>query len=164
MRDAVFARTKQRQASEKLINELGWRDYWQRLWAELGDGIWSDQESLKTGHHTGAYAESLPADLADGQTGLACMDGFIQELHQTGWLHNHARMGWGGVVHWRRSAGRPAPSGSCATCSMGTRPATTSAGSGWPAASAAPFFNRSNLSATAMAGTADCALSGGLPV
>ena len=33
-------------------------------------------------------------------------------------------------------AGRPGPAGSCSTCSMATPPATTSAGSGWPAASA----------------------------
>ena len=36
VRDAVFARTRSRQGSEKLINELGWRDYWQRLWQQLG--------------------------------------------------------------------------------------------------------------------------------
>ena len=33
-------------------------------------------------------------------------------------------------------AGRPAPAGFCGTCSTAIRPATTSAGSGWPAASA----------------------------
>lgn len=108
VRDAVFARLQApggggRQAGEKLINELGWRDYWQRLWQQLGDGIWRDQEELKTGHHPGAYAADLPADVAEGRTGLACMDGFIDELHETGWLHNHARMWMAAyLVHWRR--------------------------------------------------------------
>ena len=103
VRDAVFARTRTRQGSEKLINELGWRDYWQRLWQQLGDGIWRDQEELKTGHHPGAYSPELPADIAEGRTGLACMDGFITELHSTGWLHNHARMWLAAyLVHWRR--------------------------------------------------------------
>ena len=103
VREAVFARTRSRQGSEKLINELGWRDYWQRLWQQLGDGIWRDQEELKTGHHPGAYSPDLPADVAEGRTGLACMDGFIAELHETGWLHNHARMWLAAyLVHWRR--------------------------------------------------------------
>ena len=103
VRDAVFARTRSRQSSEKLINELGWRDYWQRLWQELGDGIWRDQEELKTGHQAEAYKQELPADIAEGRTGLACMDAFITELHSTGWLHNHARMWLAAyVVHWRR--------------------------------------------------------------
>ena len=108
VRDAVFAQLQApggggRAAGEKLINELGWRDYWQRLWQQLGSGIWRDQEELKTGHHPGAYGAELPADVAEGRTGLACMDGFIAELHSSGWLHNHARMWLAAyLVHWRR--------------------------------------------------------------
>jgi|1048.fasta_scaffold22803_2 deoxyribodipyrimidine photo-lyase len=93
----------QRRAGEKLINELGWRDYWQRLWRQLGDGIWLDREPLKTGHPAEAYAPELPADIAAGTTGLACIDGFAAELSGSGWLHNHARMWLAAyVVHWRR--------------------------------------------------------------
>ncbi len=93
----------QRRAGEKLINELGWRDYWQRLWIQLGDGIWEDREPLKTGHHPASYAPELPADLIAASTGLACIDGFASDLMETGWLHNHARMWLAAyVVHWRR--------------------------------------------------------------
>jgi deoxyribodipyrimidine photo-lyase len=93
----------QRRAGEKLISELGWRDYWQRLWIQWGDGIWHDREPLKTGHPPRAYAPELPADLAAAATGLACMDAFAAELMGTGWLHNHARMWLAAyVVHWRR--------------------------------------------------------------
>ena len=103
VREAVFARTRSRQGSEKLINELGWRDYWQRLWQQLGDGLWRDQEELKTGHSPASYAREVPADILEARTGLACMDGFIGELHSTGWLHNHARMWLAAyLVHWRR--------------------------------------------------------------
>ena len=107
VREAAFAwlqRTGQPpQAAAKLINELGWRDYWQRLWRRLGDGIWHDREPLKTGQAPEHYAAALPADLLEARTGLACMDGFVQELHSTGWLHNHARMWLASyVVHWRR--------------------------------------------------------------
>ena len=93
----------QRRAGEKLIAELGWRDYWQRLWRQLGDGIWHDREPLKTGHPADAYAPELPADLAAAATGLACIDAFASELMGEGWLHNHARMWLAAyVVHWRR--------------------------------------------------------------
>ena len=107
VREAVFAwlraQQRPRQDGEKLINELGWRDYWQRLWQQLGDGIWEDQEPPKTGHPSSAYATELPAEIAAGSTGLACIDGFAHELTSTGWLHNHARMWLAAyVVHWRR--------------------------------------------------------------
>jgi deoxyribodipyrimidine photo-lyase len=93
----------QRRAGEKLIAELGWRDYWQRLWHQLGDGIWHDREPLKTGHPADSYAPELPADLAAASTGLACIDAFAAELMGTGWLHNHARMWLAAyLVHGRR--------------------------------------------------------------
>ena len=103
VRDAVFQKIRHRDDGGKLINELGWRDFWQRMWLDLGDAIHDDQEPFKTGHDAGSYARDLPADVRDGCTGLACMDGFRDELVNTGWLHNHARMwmaAW--LVHWRR--------------------------------------------------------------
>lgn len=93
----------QRRAGERLISELGWRDYWQRLWFQLGDGIWEDREPLRTGHPPASYAADLPGDIAAAATGLACIDGFAGELMATGWLHNHARLWLASyVVHWRR--------------------------------------------------------------
>jgi deoxyribodipyrimidine photo-lyase len=68
----------------KLIQELGWRDYWQRLWREWGDGIWADREPLRTGRPPGHYAPDLPADIAGGRIGLACMDAFAADLERTG--------------------------------------------------------------------------------
>jgi deoxyribodipyrimidine photo-lyase len=103
VRDAVFRRISRRDDGTKLINELGWRDFWQRMWQDLGDGIQQDQEEHKTGHDAGSYAPELPQDVRDGSTGLACMDGFREELVTTGWLHNHARMWLAAyLVHWRR--------------------------------------------------------------
>ncbi len=115
VRNAVFAglqergyATPERQAegqriAGKLINELGWRDYWQRLWRQLGDGIWHDLEPLKTGHPATRYNPVLPADVREARTGLACIDGFSRQLQEIGWLHNHARMWLGSyLVHWRR--------------------------------------------------------------
>lgn len=87
----------------KFIQELAWRDYWQRVWRGIGDGIWLDREELKTGWRSEDYAGDLPDDIAAGSTGLACIDAFSRELAQTGYLHNHARMWMAAyVVHWRR--------------------------------------------------------------
>lgn len=89
--------------SEKLLQELAWRDYWQRLWIRLGDGVWENLEPLKTGQPEAAYAQELPDDISEGRTGLACIDAFAHQLIDTGWLHNHARMWLAAyVVHWRR--------------------------------------------------------------
>ena len=103
VRDAVFQAIRRRDDGSKLINELGWRDFWQRMWLDLGDGIHNDQEAIKTGHDPASYARDLPDDVREGRTGLACMDGFRDQLVNNGWLHNHARMwmaAW--LVHWRR--------------------------------------------------------------
>lgn len=102
-KDHALSRVHRRQDAEKLINEFGWRDYWQRLYAKLGEGIWRDQEPYKTGFQAKHYADELPADIKHGETGLACMDAFANELRETGYLHNHARMWMAAyIVHWRK--------------------------------------------------------------
>lgn len=103
VRDHALSRVRKAEDAEKFVNELGWRDYWQRLYTVLGEGIWSDREAYKTGFAAKSYAGELPAELVEGRTGLACMDGFAAELHETGYLHNHARMWMAAyVVHWLR--------------------------------------------------------------
>ncbi len=102
-RDFAFDHAAHPHHVSKFITELAWRDYYQRLYHQMGDDIWKDREPYKTGFDAAAYREDLPADIPGGQTGLACMDAFARELSETGYLHNHARM-WiaAYVVHWRR--------------------------------------------------------------
>lgn len=103
VRDHVLDRVNRREDADKLVNELGWRDYWQRLYTEIGDGIWKDREPWKTGFNADDYADELPHDVRDGATGLNCIDSFSRDLRATGYLHNHARMYTAAyVVHWRR--------------------------------------------------------------
>lgn len=93
----------EKQEATKLINELGWRDYWQRLYAKLGNGIWEDQEPYKTGYTTQDYAQALPDDIATGTTGRVCIDSFSRDMRSTGYLHNHGRLWLAAyLVHWRR--------------------------------------------------------------
>jgi deoxyribodipyrimidine photo-lyase len=99
-RDRALAKVAPSHA-EKLVSELAWRDYYQRVLDRVGHRIWDDLEPWKTGHPAAAYAQRLPAMVEQGTSGLACMDGFARELATTGHLHNHARMwvaAW--VVHW----------------------------------------------------------------
>jgi deoxyribodipyrimidine photo-lyase len=99
----VLNRIQQPDEATKLINELGWRDYWQRLYAKLGNGIWEDREEYKTGYTAKEYAPKLPEDIATGTTGRICIDSFSQQMRETGYLHNHARMWMAAyMVHWRR--------------------------------------------------------------
>ncbi len=103
IRDYVIARVQRPDEATKLINELSWRDYWQRLYAKLGNGIWQDQEPYKTGYTFKDYADVLPDDIESGTSGRVCIDSFSHQLRSTGYLHNHGRMWMAAyIVHWRR--------------------------------------------------------------
>ncbi len=92
VRDAAINRTRHRGEVRKLIQEIAWRDYFQRAYAVLGTGIWDDQEPYKTGYDTTEYADSVPDDIRARTIGMACIDAFVRDLGETGYLHNHARM------------------------------------------------------------------------
>ncbi len=90
-------------AAYKLINELSWRDYFQRVYEKIGDDIWQDLEPYKTGWEAEDYADALPDDVRNAATGARCIDYFSTELRTTGYLHNHIRLWLSAyVVHWRR--------------------------------------------------------------
>jgi len=101
-RDTVLDR-EQGKEGYKLINELAWRDYYQRVLDGLGEGVRDDIEDFKTGIAPEDYADELPQDIEAGQTGIDFIDAMARELVETGYLHNQARMKLASyVVHWRR--------------------------------------------------------------
>ena len=83
--------------AQKFVQELAWRDYWRRVWYQLGNGIFSDIEDPKV-----ALGDKLMPDfIRQGITGLPCMDGIIRDLTLDGYVHNHGRMWFAAyVVHW----------------------------------------------------------------
>ena len=88
---------------EKFIQELAWRDFWQRIYYHYPDYITSDIEPYKTGFLAADYQQVLPTDIDDASTPNACINQFITQLKQTGYLHNHARMYLASyIVHWKR--------------------------------------------------------------
>lgn len=102
VRDYALERVNDAARAGKLVNEFAWRDYWQRLYLELGEGIWLDREPYKTGFTASHYADVLPDEVALTETSLVCMDSFSRDLRQTGYLHNHARMWFAAyLIHWR---------------------------------------------------------------
>jgi deoxyribodipyrimidine photo-lyase len=87
----------------KFIQELAWRDFWERHYKNAPEKIWEDVEAYKTGFAPEDYADILPEDIQAAETGTAVIDAFIRELLKTGYMHNHARMYVASyVVHFRR--------------------------------------------------------------
>lgn len=74
--------------SEKFIQELAWREYFQRVWQSKKELIWSDlkhtQEDVM--HH------HIPTAVVEAQTGIEAIDQQINNLFTTGYMHNHIRM------------------------------------------------------------------------
>ncbi len=101
IREAVnHAREQFGNKAEKLLNEFAWREYWRTVWYAYGDAIMHDMQAPKV-----ALAfDELSDDIQTASTGLPCMDSFISELAEAGYLHNHARMWLAAyIVHWRRT-------------------------------------------------------------
>ncbi len=82
-------------AAEKFIQEVFWRSYWKGF-LELRPGLWEsyraelarEQDRLRT---SGGLRQAVERAEA-GATGIACFDAWMEELRETGWLHNHVRM------------------------------------------------------------------------
>lgn len=99
----VALSSHRRGSIEKFVQELAWRDFYQRVWRQIGSDVWEDLEPYKTGWHASDYADDLPIDVREARTGIDYIDAFVRELHETGYLHNHARMWMAAyVVHGRR--------------------------------------------------------------
>ncbi|WP_298814975.1 FAD-binding domain-containing protein [Chloroflexus sp.] len=108
VRDSIISRFGLTPDTEKFVNELAWRAFWQLVYAHLGDQIYQDIEPAK--RRARAPRRSLPPEVVSAQTGLVCIDESLQELYTTGYMHNHARMWvaayaqhWLGV-DWREGA------------------------------------------------------------
>lgn len=91
---------------EKMVQELAWRDYWQQVWIAKGDAISSDlkhQQNPVLNHE-------IPTNIVQATTGVEGIDQGIDELYETGYMHNHIRMYTAGVTcnlacsHWKLPA------------------------------------------------------------
>lgn len=103
VRNFALTKCNEPEQIKKFVQELAWRDFWQRVADKNPEWIWQDIEQYKTGFLAQDYSDELPEDIAIGKTGIACIDHFIHDLLTTGYVHNHARMYLASyVVHFRR--------------------------------------------------------------
>jgi len=75
-------------AIEKFLQELAWREYFQRIWQAKGNLLFHD---LKQPQSDVAH-QQLISSLANACTGIQAIDNAIQQWYETGYLHNHVRM------------------------------------------------------------------------
>jgi deoxyribodipyrimidine photo-lyase len=79
----------------KFVQEVFWRGYFKgwlerrpASWTSYRNGLQNDLQMIDGNRRLRRRVEYAEA----GQTGIACFDAWAQELVETGYLHNHARM------------------------------------------------------------------------
>ena len=102
IKDIVFKRGYKMYEIEKFIQELAWREYWQRIWQSKGDEILSD---LKQTQPDFVHRE-LPVAVLNHHTRIDAVDNYIEQLYEDNYMHNHVRMYLASIVcniaksHW----------------------------------------------------------------
>ena len=94
--------------AEKFVQEVIWRGYF-KGWLERRPQVWSSyvqgvQDDLAALDRDRRLRRDVDRAVA-GQTGLVCFDAWAEELVETGYLHNHARMWFASI--WIFTLGLP---------------------------------------------------------
>lgn len=85
----------------KLVSELAWKAYFRECHMVLGQRIYRSLEPYK--YPAAGKKDELSTEITSGQTGLACIDSIVQELINTGHLHNHKRMWFAAyLIHYAK--------------------------------------------------------------
>ncbi len=72
--------------TEPFAKQLAWRDYFQRIWQEKNINL-PIKNSLERANTLG-----IPKAVVHAQTDLLAIDQAINDLYQTGYMHNHNRL------------------------------------------------------------------------
>ncbi|CAN5359256.1 hypothetical protein BH09BAC3_BH09BAC3_09850 [soil metagenome] len=72
----------------RFINQLTWREYFQRVWWKYGNDIFTN---LKGPFRYNAR-QGMSTNIIEGKTGITVLDDQVKQLYTTGYLHNHVRM------------------------------------------------------------------------
>jgi deoxyribodipyrimidine photo-lyase len=78
-------------SSEKFIQEVLWRVYW-KGWLEMHPSVWSVYRTKVEDYLSSFSSDARYRSAITGSTGIDCFDFWVNELINTGYLHNHARM------------------------------------------------------------------------
>ncbi|NQX03251.1 DNA photolyase [Rathayibacter sp. VKM Ac-2856] len=90
-------------AAEKFVQEVFWRTYW-KGWLEQNPEVWRryrrEVRDFAAGDPPSGYRDAI-----GGRSGIDAMDAWVQELAETGYLHNHTRMWFASI--WIFTLGLP---------------------------------------------------------
>lgn len=106
IKELIFAKGYKYYQIEKFIQELAWREYFQRVWQVKGNAI--DTE-LKNPQESVAHYQMI-RNIENAQTEITAIDDQINNLYKWGYMHNHARMYTASIVcnigkaHWNLPA------------------------------------------------------------
>jgi deoxyribodipyrimidine photo-lyase len=96
--EIVLEKTDHPADATKLIQELAWREYYQRIWQHIEEDMFEDIRN----RYTGITHKQIPTALLEANTGIKSIDTAIQTLYETGYMHNHLRMYLASIAksHW----------------------------------------------------------------
>jgi deoxyribodipyrimidine photo-lyase len=77
-----------KQAWMGFMQQMAWREYFQRVWQQKGDMILQDLKSQQFE----VLLKQVPLPIANASTGIPVIDASIEGLYENGYLHNHLRM------------------------------------------------------------------------
>ena len=102
IKEAVLQKGYKPYEIEKFLQELAWREYYQRVWQVKKEELFTDLKQPQPDflHH------QIPTAVVHASTGIQVIDDQINAFYSTGYLHNHIRMYLAAMVcnnaksHW----------------------------------------------------------------
>jgi deoxyribodipyrimidine photo-lyase len=102
IKEAVLQKGYKPYEIEKFLQELAWREYYQRVWQVKKELIFSDLKQPQPD----CLHNQMPTAVIGASTGIETIDAHINTFYKTGYLHNHIRMYLASMVcnnakaHW----------------------------------------------------------------
>jgi deoxyribodipyrimidine photo-lyase len=106
IKEAVLSKGYKPYQIEKFLQELAWREFFQRVWFAKGGELFKDLKQTQSD----VEHEQMITSVANAQTGITAIDDQINKLYETGYMHNHARMYVAGITcnigkaYWKEPA------------------------------------------------------------
>jgi deoxyribodipyrimidine photo-lyase len=85
----------------EFLKQLAWREFFLLVLEQEGAALLENLEAPKYAAH---WQLTMPDDILEAETGLPCVDYWVEKLIDTGYLHNHERLWFAAyVTHWRKT-------------------------------------------------------------
>ena len=103
--DAVLKKDYEFEKVQKFLQELSWRDYWQKKWQQT-ENIDVDLINIQSP----TLSRKIPSAIVNHSTSVSALDLSIKKMYESGYMHNHLRMYTAGICcnigqyHWLNPA------------------------------------------------------------